>query len=137
MKLFIAIILMYLSLSVVAQDDKHLKGKAINVNYGLYETDSANINIYMDGLILSDKHKKEIGNRCVKCKVNLQGDSIAYVKSGFLYLINGELFEMRQRQAKLESLNPEEITSFVVYSKKEADKVLGIKAKYGLIKIEE
>lgn len=130
---------MYLSISVIAQDDKHLKGKTIDVTYGLYETDSTYINIYLDGLKLSNAQKKEIGNRCVNYIVNvdLQGDSIAYIKSGFLYLINGELFKIGQRQAKLESLNPEEITSFDVYSKKEADKVLGIKTKYGLIKIEE
>ncbi|MCK9562615.1 MAG: hypothetical protein M0R02_07835 [Bacteroidales bacterium] len=136
MRLYITIVLICFSFIVIAQENKHLKGKTIDITFSIYESHSSNINIYIDGLKLNDDQKKEIGNKCVNCVIDLQGDSIAHIKSRFLYLINGELFKTQQIQEKLPSLNPSDIISFEVYSKNEASENFDIKAKYGLIKIE-
>lgn len=130
-------ILLCFCLTVIAQENEHLKGKTIDITYDLYKSDSTNITIYLDDYKLNDEYKGKIVNYLISCKIDLQGDSIAYVKSKFFYLIDGELYKKRERQDKLKSLNPDKIISFDVYSKNEAYTILGIKTKYGLIKIEE
>jgi hypothetical protein len=87
-------------------------------------------------VILSDAYKMKISDKCLECRINLKNDSVVFISIKFIYLINGRIFDKKEKFSKLKSLNPDKIISFNVYSKSEASEILGIKTKYGLIKIE-
>ena len=98
--------------------------------------------VYQDGLKLYVKYRKQIGDKLLnsvkdggRFKYDKQ-DSVVYVTTKFIYLIDGEAYKKKKRKSKLKTLDPDNIVSFDFYLKNEAYEKFKIRAKYGLIKIE-
>ena len=135
MKLIISAILFCFCLTVSAQ-------YSTGPDRITLKADSSFARVYDDGLMLYFKYRKQIANKLNNRKIirsfkfDSHGDSILYTKTKFIYLIDGEIYKKGKRESKLKTLNPDKIVSFDVYTKNEAYEIFGIKAKYGLIKIE-
>ena len=141
MRLVILVLLgLFYSTVVYAQDDRHLKGKTIDITHNIYQggNDSLTV-IFLDGYTLKRTEMKKIGGNGVKFnKFNIKfiNDSTVYIKSKFVYYIDGTIYMNRERQVKLKSMNSHDIASFEVLSQQEARDKLGITARYGLIQME-
>ena len=141
MRLVIIVLLgLFYSTVVYAQDDRHLKGQAIDITHNIYQggNDSLTV-IFLDGYKLKRTEMKKIGGNGVKFnKFNIKfiNDSTVYIKSKFVYYIDGTIYRNRERQVKLKSMNSHDIASFEVLSQQEARDKLGITARYGLIQME-
>ena len=136
MKLSIIIILFSFSMSLVAQE-AFVGGYAIDITRRFVNSDDfPSKKLVLDGLKLNDEFAKEIGKIYMKFKFSHDGDSIVVIKSKFVYLINGYIYEKKERNLILRTIDPNRVSSFEVFSKSEAFSNFGLKAKYGLIKIE-
>ena len=132
---FNLIIILWLiySSAVFAQEDKHLKGKAIDISYyTLQGRNDDNLTIFLDGYKLKSNEKEMIGKHCEKFNFKFLNDSTVYIKSKFVYYIDGTIYRGRKRQDKLK----DDMTILEVLSQKEAKDKLGIRARYGLIHME-
>lgn len=121
------------SSAVFAQQDKHLKGKTIDISYyTLQGRNDDNLTIFLDGYKLKSNEKEMIGKHCEKFNFKFLNDSTVYIKSKFVYYIDGTIYRGRKRQDKLK----DDMTILEVLSQKEAKDKLGIRARYGLIHME-
>jgi len=135
MKFKIVAILFCFCLTAAAQDDRHLKGRLIDINISVLEGKrDTTKTVYLDGYKLNENNITQVANSLIVNKIT-QIDNVIYIKSKFTYLINNKVYKKNKRNNKLKSLNPNKIVSFDVYSKNEAREIFEIKAKHGLIKI--
>ena len=70
-----------------------------------------------------------IKNHLGKLNFKFLNDSTVYIKSKFVYYIDGTIYRGRERKVKLK----DDMTILEVLSQKEAKNKLGITARHGLI----
>ena len=127
--LIVIILLLFYSSVVNAQEDKHLKGKAIDISYYSYLGRNGTLTIILDGYKLKSSEKEMIKNHLGKFNFKFLNDSTVYIKSKFVYYIDGTIYRGRERKVKLK----DDMTILEVLSQKEAKNKLGITARHGLI----
>lgn len=128
----ILIIGLIYSSAIYVQENKHLKGRAIDISYSTYQGGNDALTFLLDGYRLKSNEKEMIGNHCETLKFKFLNDSTVYIKSKFVYYIDGKEYRGRERQDKLK----DDMTILEVLSPKEAKNKLGIRARYGLIYME-
>ena len=130
--LIVIILLLFYSSVVNAQEDKHLKGKAIDISYYSYLGRNGTLTIILDGYKLKSSEKEMIKNHLRKFNFKFLNDSTVYIKSKFVYYIDGNIYRGRRRHEKLK----DDMIILEVLSPKEAKNKFGTTARYGLIHME-